>query len=208
MKKPLLILLSLILIFALTSCAVDKDKVQIYEDFVKSYTVSERIPDIIGAITTELKEEEATVDLNKSKPTKEQVFSAYSIYSKAVGDVTNNITITEDSIEAEGIIKGKVKLDDDELTEMKADVKDVKISFKYTLVGSEETKSYTISLNTVLSYTVKDDVESKEYSSLKMNGVTYKDISCTRDENNSFTKATVGGENVDLRLLNNQLPKD
>lgn len=208
MKKPLLILLSLFLISVLTSCAVEKDKVQIYEDFVKSYTVSERIPDIIGEITDELKEEEATVDLSKNKPTKDQVFDAYCIYSEAVGDVKKNITITEDSIEAEGIIKGKAKFDGRELTEMKADVKNVRISFTYTLQGSDETKSYTIALNSIVSYSVKDDVESEEYSSLKMNGVTYKDISYTIDENNSFTKATVGGENVDLRLLNNQLPSD
>ncbi len=228
MKKVLIVLLSVLLALSFISCEKDKsgEVIQNYEDFVKSCTARAYIDSIFGDyIYYNGDEETGEVDIDFSETDKEDIKSMLSedYYSRYIIKMLNLDVnrIAIDSIEsASGKLQG---------TWMNYTASDIIIRFKYTayvnVYGNSGTKSEKattdepvvgeLKINMKYSDSGIDEngIETYNISSLSLQGVSYKDVTYSeaykktsgggylRDK---ITSATVGGAEVELRLINDE----
>jgi hypothetical protein len=204
MKKALIVMLSVMLVLTFVACEKDKsgEVVQNYEDFVVAYNASDVAGDCATSLAPELYSDKTT-----NKDVSKSTLNAYSVanwWKKLTGD---DITVDSTSLSQEGTITGTTALDTSAGTgKIEAEVTGVKVKFKYTKSGSTDKLDGEISFSGKLTLEVTKDSRSYSYSSFSLNGVSYKDISFTQNmETKKFTAAKIGGADVELKLLNNQL---
>lgn len=189
MKKILLILSAVLLLFSFVSCKdSSEDIVAVYEEYKATEVIKNRVyglfyfdADTDGTVNYTAKIENITT-------------SDISSLLKVLG-----IEETPSAIKSvSGTIEGTRKSDID------IEYKDIEI--KYTISGSEEVKTFTLSGTykaNVPDASVKG-VTNDDYS-FKLNGKEYSLSNSRISSERKYTRAVVNGKNVEIRLLNSRI---
>ena len=192
MKKLVIVLLAVMLVFSLTSC---KDKgeevIETYEKFCSTVTLGGYVKDSLGSSKGDIQEQNAS-DIS-------------TIISHASGSV---IEIADDGITKQtGTVE--VTSSDDASNKTTVTWKDVVIDYKFT-EGSDTTEKdgqLTISGTYEHEY-VLDESASRAISksttyryNFTINSTSYS-ASYTRNSDGTYSMANVDGKDVNLRILN------
>lgn len=215
MKKVLIVLLSVLLALSFISCEKDKsgEVIQNYEDFIKSSRTGSSLNSIFSPYIREKRDTKTyKIDKEFSDADKDDIKSLLEDKSYYVGKILGLDDITVTSVES---VSGKLQGDASDYT-----ASDVVIKFKYTTSnGKDDEEATDKAIDGEIKMNMKysdsgingDGIETYSVSSLSLQGVSYKDVSYSEawkktGERNytlvKYTSATVGGNNVELRLLN------
>lgn len=207
MKKTLIVLLSLLIVFSFASCEKDKsaEMVKAYEDFASSFDAGLQKAYSVASMLYPTSDKE--VDLSTAVPTTEQIATIYNqLFSES-------ITVTDNSIKASRKIACSLKKsDDDKTTTGTIKASDVSITFKYKPTSSSESgdaeeKDGSLSFNvegTIVGTEIDENTTSTslEFKNISFQGSSFSDIAFSY-EKGAITSASVGGTDVNLTLLNN-----
>lgn len=181
MKKFIIVLLTVLLVFSLTSCKDNGDElVATYEEFSRYYTLTIRLRNYLGFSDEEIKNIDAF--------NVERIVSYYYNSDIDVTSVTNAV--------------GTVKETEDG-NKTTTEWKDVVIDYKYT-EGSDTEKKGTLTISGTYVYESDTSRAQSTYSVNSFN-FTINNTSFTlnyRTDEGRFTTANVNGKDVNLRLLN------
>ena len=217
MRRVITILMLVLLAFCFVGCDTvngDTAKDDILMDFNNSLAVSVIFRNVVtsGVIKIDYEKGHHEIEINKdSIDTNEKL-------KNAVGMNENNGNIKEIVINsASGKLKFTSEGDDKKFTDTFS-VYDLKIEYSYSLQDStsnQKNGTLTISGEDKIivdnsEYDVGEEkgkhIETHTFKGLKINGVTYKDVSFTTErmnnESSRYTSASVEGKDVDVRLLN------
>lgn len=217
MRRVITILMLVLLAFCFVGCDTvngDTAKDDILMDFNNSLAVSVIFRNVVtsGVIKIDYEKGHHEIEINKdSIDTNEKL-------KNAVGMNENNGNIKEIVINsASGKLKFTSEGDDKKFTDTFS-VYDLKIEYSYSLQDStsnQKNGTLTISGEDKIivdnsEYDVGEEkgkhIETHTFKGLKINGVTYKDVSFTSeyidDKFVRYTSASVEGRDVDVRLLN------
>ncbi len=218
MKKVLIVLLSVLLALSFISCEKDKsgEVIQNYEDFKKSQSAYWIASDFCDDLVYEYIED-GKVDKKLSEDDKPDILAFLKNYSnndlQKILDVDADC-ITISSVESvSGELKGETE-STEEYWKEEYTASDIVINFKYTITtyvyesGTKKDSAETSDpIEGELKINMKSSFKSTEkgytcsISSLSLQGTSYKDITYSY-EGKKYTSATVGGADVELRLLN------
>ena len=185
MKKTLLIMLAVLLLFSFVSCKDSSDEIiAVYEEYK---TTDKIITDIYRLIYYNA-ESDGTVN-----------YSVSSVGKSDLALLFNDLGIdqTPDEIKsASGTVKGKKGSGAAEV-----EYKDIVIT--YTVDGIEGEQTFKLSGTSVDKPETSDEIWSHDYS-FKLNDKEYS-LSYSVDGADKYTRAIVNGKNVELRLLNSRI---
>ncbi len=206
MKKVLIVLLSVLLALSFISCEKDKsgEVVQNYEDFVKSSSTGSSLNSLFYSYIKEKRDTQTyKIDKEFSDADKDDIKSLFK--DDYVEELLGLDDITVTGVES---VSGKLQGTASDYT-----ASDILIKFKYTEDSSTDELEGQIKCS--IKYSATGTVDSGKYttsiSSLSLQGVSYKDITYSRAwkktgssnySTDKYTSATVGGADVELRLLN------
>ena len=186
MKKTLLIMLAVLLLFSFVSCKDGSEEIiAVYEEYK---TTDKIITDIYRLIYYSA-ESDGTVN-----------YSVNSVGKSDLASLFNDLGIdqTPDEIKsASGTVKGKKGSGAAEV-----EYKDIVIT--YTVDGIEGDQTFKLSGTSVDKPETSDgEVWNHDYS-FKLNDKEYS-LSYSMNGARKYTRAIVNGKNVELRLLNSQI---
>ena len=218
MKKYFIILLAVLLLFSFTSCSKDKSEevraeyeeklkaeeekqasiVKNYEDFCEAYKAAEFIWNLYsygdGKISAN-----GTYQINTFGEYNLHVEEARYLVTLSEGTASDSVKVdfTSGTVEVDNYGESYFYSNKD------LEFKDNKLTVKYKIEGDSEEKSADITLRGTLSVTV-GATEKTVAVNLAVGDKTYI-ASWTLNYSSSpskFTKATVNGQEVEVRLLN------
>lgn len=182
MKKFIIVLLTVLLVFSLTSCKDNGDElVATYEEFSRYYTLTIRLRNYLGFTDEEIKDIDAFEV--------ERIVSYYYNSDIDVKSVTNAV--------------GTVKETEDG-NKTTTEWKDVVIDYKYTEGSDSTEKEGKLTISGTYVYESDTSRAQSTYSVNSFN-FTINNTSFTlnyRTDEGRFTTANVNGKDVNLRLLN------
>lgn len=192
MKKTLLIMLAVLLLFSFVSCKDSSEEIiAVYEEYKTTESIVEAAYDLIGFASATVSGD--TVDYTVV----ERDINPLDLDSllESLGIETENSGI---SVESGGKIEGTYKTGI-------IDLEFKNIEIKYTASGIDEKQ--TLKLSGTYKYEVTGEsgnsVKSTDYN-FKLNGKEYS-LSYSMNGADKYTKAIVNGKNVELRLLNSSV---
>ena len=187
MKKTLLIMLAVLLLFSFVSCKDGSEEIiAVYEEYKTTASILNYAYNLI-----DFPDSAENVDYTVVV---KDVFSSYfnTLLENKLGIEEEEAKITSTS----GRIVGTYKD-----TEVNLEFKDVEI--KYTVSESEKEKSFTLSgtYKTEITGESGKRVNSMDYN-FKLNGKEYSLSYIYNEAGKKYSSAVVNGKNVELRLLN------
>ncbi len=189
MKKILLILSAVLLLFSFVSCKdSSEDIVAVYEEYKATEVIKNRVYGLFNCSGGF----EGTVKYTLTE--KDTETTSLAPLFKALGIEEEPATIES--------VSGTMEVTRVSGTDI--EYKDIEI--KYTISGSEEVKTFTLSGTykaNVPDASVKG-VTNDDYS-FKLNGKEYSLSNSRISSERKYTRAVVNGKNVEIRLLNSRI---
>ena len=188
MKKTLLIMLAVLLLFSFVSCKDSSDEIiAVYEEYKTTESILYYAYNFIN-YDDETKTIDYTVD------DKDDINTSY--FSKLLDKlgIAESATITTFGGKIEGTY---------EENDLEVEFKNVEI--KYTVTGVEDEQTFKLSGTYKAVVTGEGDnrVRSTDYN-FKLNDTEYS-LANTYNSDMKYSRAIVNGKNVELRLLNSQI---
>ena len=187
MKKTLLIMLAVLLLFSFVSCKDGSEEIiAVYEEYKTTASILNYAYNLI-----DFPDSAENVDYTVVV---KDVFSSYfnTLLENKLGIEEEEAKIASTSGKIVGTYKD---------TEVNLEFKDVEI--KYTVSESEKEKSFTLSgtYKTEITGESGKRVNSMDYN-FKLNGKEYSLSYIYNEAGKKYSSAVVNGKNVELRLLN------
>ena len=191
MKKTLLIMIAVLLIFSFTSCKDSSEEIiQTFEEYKNVQSFITNTEYVIDSNEIEREGDEVNYSVKKDDIDSYRVLSLLS----HLGCDYKSITVTG----ASGTVVAT-----NSATKLDHNFKDIVVT--YTVGDDEEEKTFT------MSGTFKEEITGNEENpvtsyaySFKLNGTDYS-FSYTFDSNFVFTAAKVNGKDVNLKLVNSDI---
>lgn len=212
MKKVLIVLLSVLLALTFISCEKDKsgEVIQNYEDFMNSYNAHQKVSSFCDKLYSVYKDEKTgkVEDKEFGKEDNETILSALKncYYYGNAKKLLDLLDIDADIIEIQSVesVSGKFQGTYSDYTASDIVIKFTYITTTYVNGGDSKKSDPTegeLKINVKYSYKNTDETSTLNISSLSLQGVSYKDIMLSSNQDEKLTSATVGGVAVELRLL-------
>ena len=188
MKKTLLIMLAVLLLFSFVSCKDSSDEIiAVYEEYK---TTDKIMTDVYRLIYYDTGSGDTTVNytVDVTKMSNEDLVDLF----EKIGIEQTPTEIKSVSGTVEGT-RGSGKVD--------VEYKNIVIT--YTADGIKDPQTFTISGTWVDKPETSDEIWSHDYS-FKLNDKEYS-LSYSKNGADKYTRAIVNGKNVELRLLNSRI---
>lgn len=222
MKRLTIIALAVLIALSFVSCSKDKTEevIKNYEDYIASSAVAKVNSGLMINYSEFAKREGGKVEKNiddedfrlklidnlkrlvKTSENKKKIWEEYGIPSDVYGIEIVSVTPVS------GNLKGTYT--DEQNYEYS--LSNVVINFTYNTYDKDETKLNAEPIEGVLSasigfektYDYSLGVTTLDYSSITLNGTQYRDLYIKTDPSSAmrYTDVRIGGESIDLRLIN------
>ncbi len=214
MKKVLIILSVVLVVFSFVSCRKDKSEeiIKNYEDYVESRNVYTINTNLMTSYTSKFPKGKVEADIS-NETFKDMLCHISTAFKNNRGNLWREYGLSDDVKSVEivsttvdsGTLNGTIT--DDEVYEYT--LSDVKVNFTYNICDKNGDKLNFEPIETVFTASMKlehsytNGVRTDSISSLTLNGVTYRDLYLRYDSvMGEYTDVRIEGESVDLRLIN------
>ncbi len=219
MKRLTIIALAVLIALSFVSCSKDKTEevIKNYEDYKASSSVSYINTRLMGSYSDFTKGKAGEVEKNiddedfKSKLTG----GLRTIMLNNIGKIWNKYGLLSDVNEVAVLsvtpVSGNLKGTCTDEQNYEYTLSDVVINFTYNTYDKDGTKLNDEPIEGVLSASIKFEttydyslgVKTVNYSLITLNGTQYRDLYTKRDQTaGGYTDVRIGGESIDLRLIN------